>query len=118
MKWRAVWRNRNVGDILMLPLLPEDVEIAFQVTNYCKIFEIGSPLPILGKITTSPAIRAISEGTATWFVQGDTFSEWKSSGPSSLLWIHGKSQSLPCATPSPMLTVFLCLSRSREKCSL
>src|SRR5260221_8841178 len=59
MKWRAVWRNRNVGDILMLPLLPEDIEIAFQVTNYCKIFEIGSPLPILGKITTSPDIRAM-----------------------------------------------------------
>src|SRR5260221_841482 len=59
MKWRVVWRNRNVGDVLMLPLLPEDVEIACQVTNYCKIFESGSPLPILGKITTSPAIRAM-----------------------------------------------------------
>src|SRR5579863_4310512 len=61
MKWRAVWRNRNVGDILMLPLLSEDVEIACQVINYCKISEIGSPLPILGKITTSPAIRAMKE---------------------------------------------------------
>src|SRR5260221_967185 len=59
MKWRAVWRNRNVGDILMLPLLPEDLEIVCQVRNYVKIFEIGSPLPILGKITTSPAIRAM-----------------------------------------------------------
>ena len=35
------------------------------------------------------------EATATWFVQGQTFSEWKSSCPSSLLWIHGKRQSLP-----------------------
>jgi hypothetical protein len=32
------------------------------------------------------------EGTATWFLQGDTFSQWKASAPSSLLWIHGKRQ--------------------------
>jgi hypothetical protein len=59
MNRRVVWRKRNVGDILMLPLLPEDIENACQVTNYCKISGIGSPLPILGKITTSPAIRAL-----------------------------------------------------------
>src|SRR5260221_7304711 len=59
MKWRAVWRNRNVGDILMLPLLPEDLEIVCQVRNYGKIFEIGCPLPILGKIITSLATRAM-----------------------------------------------------------
>jgi hypothetical protein len=29
-------------------------------------------------------------GTARWFLESDSFSEWKSSGPSSLLWIHGK----------------------------
>ncbi|KAH9990933.1 hypothetical protein BJV77DRAFT_566061 [Russula vinacea] len=29
-------------------------------------------------------------GTAAWFVGGSTLSKWKSSGPSSLLWIHGK----------------------------
>jgi hypothetical protein len=34
------------------------------------------------------------EATALWFIQGETFSEWKSSGPSSLLWIHGKRRSL------------------------
>ena len=34
-------------------------------------------------------------GTGTWFVQGETFSEWKLSGPNSLLWIHGKRQFLP-----------------------
>jgi len=59
MKWRAVWTNQNVGDILMLPLLSEDAEITWQVINYCKTSEIGSPLPILGKITISPAIRAM-----------------------------------------------------------
>jgi hypothetical protein len=31
-------------------------------------------------------------GTAAWFVEGDTLLEWKASGPSSLLWIHGKRQ--------------------------
>ena len=31
-------------------------------------------------------------GTGTWLIQGDTYAEWKSSGPSSLLWINGKRQ--------------------------
>ena len=30
--------------------------------------------------------------TGAWFVNGPTLSEWKDSGPSSLLWIHGKRQ--------------------------
>jgi len=29
-------------------------------------------------------------GTGAWFVNSSMFSEWKASGPSSLLWIHGK----------------------------
>src|SRR5216684_1748245 len=29
-------------------------------------------------------------GTARWFLESDSFSKWKSTGPSSLLWIHGK----------------------------
>ena len=29
-------------------------------------------------------------GTTAWFVGGSTLSEWKSSGSSSLLWVHGK----------------------------
>ncbi len=29
-------------------------------------------------------------GTGTWWVEGDTHAEWKSSGASSLLWLHGK----------------------------
>ena len=59
IKWQAVWTNRNVRDILMLPSLSEDAEIDFQVISYCKIFEFGSPLRILGKTTTLPAIRAM-----------------------------------------------------------
>src|SRR6267154_2373501 len=29
-------------------------------------------------------------GSGTWWVEGDTYAEWKSSSASSLLWIHGK----------------------------
>lgn len=30
--------------------------------------------------------------TGTWWIEGDTYAEWKSSGP--LLWIHGKRRYL------------------------
>jgi len=30
--------------------------------------------------------------TGVWFIKGNTHSEWKDSGPSSLLWINGKRQ--------------------------
>lgn len=30
--------------------------------------------------------------TGTWWIEGDTYAEWKSSGASSLLWIYGKRQ--------------------------
>ena len=30
--------------------------------------------------------------TGAWFIKGNTLSEWKDSGPSSLLWINGKRQ--------------------------
>jgi hypothetical protein len=36
------------------------------------------------------ACDACHDRTATWFIQGDTFTEWKSSG--SLLWVCGKRQ--------------------------
>jgi hypothetical protein len=29
-------------------------------------------------------------GSGTWWVEGDAYAKWKSSGASSLLWIHGK----------------------------
>jgi hypothetical protein len=41
------------------------------------------------------ARKSQHSGTAEWFVQGDTFSAWKASDPSSLLWIHGKRSLLP-----------------------
>jgi hypothetical protein len=36
------------------------------------------------------AHRSHHSGTASWFIQGDTFKEWKSTG--SLLWIHGNRE--------------------------
>ena len=37
------------------------------------------------------ACKSRHRGTADWFIQGDKFSEWRTSEvPSSLLWIHGK----------------------------
>jgi len=39
------------------------------------------------------ACESHHKGTAAWFLEGETFSEWKASGPSSLLWVHGKRES-------------------------
>ena len=36
------------------------------------------------------ACNAHHTGTATWFFEGTTYKEWKSTGSESLLWIHGK----------------------------
>jgi hypothetical protein len=41
------------------------------------------------------ALASRHSGTAAWFVTGDILSEWKASGPSSLLWIHGKRELCP-----------------------
>jgi len=45
------------------------------------------------------ACEAHHNGTAQWFIQGSTFSEWKALG--SLLWIHGmpgSGKSILCST--------------------
>jgi hypothetical protein len=36
------------------------------------------------------ARNAHHKGTATWFFEGTTYKEWKSTDSESLLWIHGK----------------------------
>jgi len=51
------------------------IEIIWQVTNCNKIFEIGSP-PDPWK-NHNIALSSRLNGTAAWFIQGDTFSEWK-----------------------------------------
>ena len=38
------------------------------------------------------ARKTCHSGTGTWWIEGDTYVEWKYSGPSSLLWIRGKRQ--------------------------
>jgi hypothetical protein len=40
-------------------------------------------------------------GTGAWFIYGTTLSEWKTSGPSSLLWIHGKRKFTQHVLPCP-----------------
>src|SRR6266851_8301597 len=60
-------------------------------------------------------------GTGMWFVQGDAFSEWKSSGPSSLLWIHGKRMYTayrPIHAPLQKLMAFSPHSGRRQECPL
>ena len=39
-------------------------------------------------------------GTGTWWIEGDAYAEWKSSGSSPLLWINGKRQYFTQAFPS------------------
>ena len=34
--------------------------------------------------------ESLHGGTGAWLIQGDTYVKWRSSGLSSLLWIHGK----------------------------
>jgi hypothetical protein len=36
------------------------------------------------------ACNAHHTGTATWFFEGRTYEDWKSTSSESLLWIHGK----------------------------
>src|SRR6266852_3439988 len=36
------------------------------------------------------ACNARHKGTATWFFEGRTYKEWRSTDSESLLWIHGK----------------------------
>jgi hypothetical protein len=48
------------------------------------------------------ACKAHHKGTATWFFEGRTYTEWKSTGSESLLWIHGKrvlQSHSACLTP-------------------
>ena len=54
-------------------------------------------------------------GTAAWFIHGNTFSEWKSSPPSSLLWIHGKRGFTSGAYEFLEADSFLVLQRARER---
>ena len=42
------------------------------------------------------ACKSHHRGTAEWFIQGNTYSEWRTSEvPGSLLWVHGKRLLFP-----------------------
>ena len=41
------------------------------------------------------ACNAHHDGTANWFFEGSFYKEWRSTGSSSLIWIHGKRVPLP-----------------------
>jgi hypothetical protein len=45
------------------------------------------------------ACNAHHKGTATWFFEGRTYKEWKSTSPESLLWVHGKRVPGPILPP-------------------
>jgi len=47
------------------------------------------------------ACNAHHKGTATWFFEGRTYQEWKSTGSESLLWIHGKRVPVPFCHLTP-----------------
>ena len=51
------------------------------------------------------ARRAHHKGTATWFFEGRTYKEWKSTGSESLLWIHGKRAPVPFCHLMPPLNI-------------
>ena len=42
--------------------------------------------------------NAHHKGTATWFFEGRTYKDWRSTGSESLLWIHGKRGSMSHST--------------------
>ena len=55
------------------------------------------------------ACKSRHRGTADWFIQGNTFSDWRTSEvPSSLLWVHGKRLLIPvfCGSTRTKLLFF------------
>jgi hypothetical protein len=48
--------------------------------------------------------------TATWFFEGSTYQEWKSTG--SLLWVHGKRLSRPLSDLTGLLIPFCLIAGS------
>ena len=64
------------------------------------------------------ARRSQHSGTGTWFIRGNTLSEWKASGPSSLLWVLGKRQLPSSAYSFPDANNFSRLAAGSGKCTL
>jgi hypothetical protein len=64
------------------------------------------------------ACNAHHTGTATWFFEGRTYKEWKSTASESPLWIHGKRALLFRSTTRRQLIVILICSWLRQECAL
>ena len=63
------------------------------------------------------ASNAQHQGTATWFFEGDIFTEWKSKSTGPLLWIYGKRAPM-CFLSPPKLTASNYHSRFGEERAL
>jgi hypothetical protein len=67
-------------------------------------------------INHNTACEIQHDGTATWFIHGNTFREWKENG--SLLWIRGNRKLLLPFLPVLPLIISLIYSRCGKKYSL
>jgi hypothetical protein len=56
--------------------------------------------------------------TVMWFIQGDTFSEWKASGVGSVLWVHGKRQFEAQPSAFTVANTYPFCSGCRQECPL
>ena len=90
--------SRNVSYFLTLLLLTRKTEICLAGDKLQRRIRSWLSPPDPWK-NYNIAHRSRHSGTGAWFVQGDTLSEWKASGPSSLLWIHGKRELPPNTYP-------------------
>jgi len=70
--------------------------------------------PLNPRKNYNTALESRHSKTGAWFVKGNTLSAWRASGPSSLLWIHGKRQFSAQCLLSAKLMDFPFLSRGRE----
>src|SRR6267154_6654059 len=62
------------------------------------------------------ACKSHHRGTAEWFIQGNTYSEWRTSEvPGSLLWVHGKRPLFPSFCCSIEIKMFLWFRSGRWK---
>jgi hypothetical protein len=58
------------------------------------------------------ACESCYRGTAEWFIQGNTFSEWRTSEvPGSLLWVHGKRLLIPSIYGSIETKIYISVSQ-------
>src|ERR1700733_14668811 len=66
------------------------------------------------------ACESRHHGTAEWFIQGNTFQEWRTSEiPGSHLWVHGKRLLIPslCGSTETKIGFIFNLQRVLEKAS-